>query len=91
MGCSECQSLKHCSYCECCKSFDFSYQPDTRVDHSTHGRGDDSGPDDSDCPCRDTVNQKVCGDSGCGFCAGANKRLGELLRQAARGEPDERP
>ena len=36
--------------------------------HADHGRGGPDGPDDSDCPCRGTVNQLVCGQSGCGFC-----------------------
>lgn len=39
-----------------------------RTDHSDHGRGDNSGPHDPDCPCRNTESQKECGEAGCGFC-----------------------
>lgn len=50
--------------------------------HADHGRGSpDDGPDDSDCPCRGTVQQAECADSGCGFCAAALAAL-----QPAKGE-----
>jgi hypothetical protein len=53
------------------------------VDHSEHGRGnDDHGPDDPDCPCRGTLDEKQCADSGCGFCRAAS--ASSLRRQ--RGE-----
>ena len=39
------------------------------IDHSEHGRGDaESGPDESDCPCRETQFKAECASSGCGFC-----------------------
>ena len=44
-------------------------------DHDSHGRGTaESGPDDPDCPCRDTVRQAVCATAGCGFCLAAQTR-----------------
>lgn len=44
----------------------------TRTDHSEHGRGNaDDGPDDPDCPCRDTPQQTECAGTGCGFCEDA--------------------
>lgn len=36
--------------------------------HADHGVCDGSGPAESDCPCRGTDEQALCGDSGCGFC-----------------------
>lgn len=42
--------------------------------HARHGRGDESGPDDSDCGCRDTLRQFDCALAGCGFCSAAEAR-----------------
>jgi hypothetical protein len=39
-------------------------------DHSTHGRGDEDGPFDPDCPCRGSDKQEECAKAGCGFCTG---------------------
>lgn len=39
------------------------------TEHATHGRGGESGPDDSDCPCRQTSSRFACAKSGCGFCS----------------------
>lgn len=39
-----------------------------KVEHSDHGRGDDNGPFDEDCPCRETPDQAACAKAGCGFC-----------------------
>lgn len=44
------------------------------VDHSDHGRGDESGPEDPDCPCRATQHEQACAEAGCGFCKAALKR-----------------
>lgn len=41
--------------------------------HGTHGRGTDA-PDDPDCPCRRTAQQRACADAGCGFCTSAARR-----------------
>ena len=48
------------------------YRGNERVDecyvtHRTHGRGLVS-PDNSDCPCRNTVLEHECSGEGCGFC-----------------------
>jgi hypothetical protein len=48
------------------------YQPQLGV-HLLHGRGDDAGPDDEDCPCRGTPTQTMCADMGCGFCVAAEQ------------------
>jgi hypothetical protein len=40
--------------------------------HADHGRGDDSGPFDPDCPCRGTAFQDYCLKAGCGFCLAAD-------------------
>ncbi len=38
-------------------------------DHSDHGRGTEAdGPDDCDCPCRSTNEERQCAAKGCGFC-----------------------
>lgn len=40
-----------------------------RIDHSSHGQGtEEDGPDDPDCPCRDTRQERACAQEGCGFC-----------------------
>ena len=41
-------------------------------DHSEHGRGDDSGPFDPDCICRESSLESECALAGCGFCKAAN-------------------
>ena len=39
------------------------------VNHDNHGRGTaEDGPDDQDCPCRDTFLEVACAEHGCGFC-----------------------
>lgn len=54
------------------------------VDHSTHGRGDYlSGPDDADCECRNTSEEKACAMSGCGFCSAARAREKLFVRPTA--------
>jgi hypothetical protein len=40
--------------------------------HADHGRGtSESGPDDPDCPCRNTPEMTTCAFAGCGFCTAA--------------------
>lgn len=39
-----------------------------RGEHVDHGRGDDSGPFDPDCPCRGSEKEPACALAGCGFC-----------------------
>lgn len=41
------------------------------MDHREHGQGDDGGPFDSDCICRQTKLQQDCAAAGCGFCIAA--------------------
>src|SRR5262245_55815451 len=37
--------------------------------HDKHGRGTEAdGPDEPDCACRDTDEEKACARAGCGFC-----------------------
>lgn len=38
------------------------------MNHRDHGRGDESGPFEPDCPCRGTLNQAECAKAYCGFC-----------------------
>lgn len=37
-------------------------------EHRDHGRGDESGPFEPDCPCRGTPDQTACAEAYCGFC-----------------------
>ena len=42
--------------------------------HAGHGRGNpETGPDESDCPCRTGPRRQDCAASGCGFCRAASK------------------
>lgn len=45
--------------------------PEKMSRHTDHGQGDDTGPLDSDCPCREGVEEAECAKSGCGFCKSA--------------------
>lgn len=46
-----------------------------KIDHSDHGRGDaENGPDDPDCPCRNTNFREECAAAGCGFCRAAEPK-----------------
>lgn len=36
--------------------------------HTDCGKGDESGPFEHDCSCRDTVLEDTCAQNGCGFC-----------------------
>ena len=60
--------------CDACPA----HVPDARAvaakqDHTDHGRGDEDGPEDADCPCRGTMYQDRCAGEGCGFCVAAAK------------------
>ena len=51
--------------------------------HGDHGRGDGSGPDDPDCPCRGTTHQGPCARAGCGFCLSASTTVkGRFVSEA---------
>lgn len=53
-------------------------------DHSEHGRSSDGdGPDDPDCPCRETEKEAECASRGCGFCRAAQDRLKAQTLSAA--------
>lgn len=42
---------------------------DLWIKHRNHGRGSiETGPNDPDCPCRETSQMLECAKTGCGFC-----------------------
>lgn len=56
---------------------------DTEEDrkHRSHGRGNkEEGPDDPDCPCRETDGQADCAAAGCGFC-----KFAEMICKTCKG------
>jgi hypothetical protein len=41
------------------------------TNHWDHGKGDENGPFEPDCPCRGTEWEWSCSQDGCGFCQAA--------------------
>lgn len=46
-------------------------------EHNLHWCKEDCEPDDPDCPCRGTENQRQCAYQGCGFCRAAERKKDE--------------
>lgn len=54
-------------------------------EHAGHGQGSaGAGPDDPDCPCRDTEHEEQCMREGCGFCIVSWKAKREDVNEAQR-------